>query len=181
MTPSSEDDCLDILQTAPYGDKVQLLAEILTRYFRLETIPDKRAYSKVECMEDESKVLDEVREEFKKEFVRSQKITNIVQAIVPSSEKKYYMSLGVRLLVFQNGLSNLVDLAPETDCIILIPVSMAGAGEATLYEPTGRQRQMNFTFKTNSELVIISGRCSVDVPPNNKVVCVVLCIGKDKK
>jgi hypothetical protein len=105
-------------------------------------------------------------------------LTNIVQTIVPSSEKKYNISLGVRLLVFQSGLLNLVELVPKDACIILIPVAIAGAGEATLYEPTGRQRQMKFTFKTNSELVIISGRCSVDVSVNNKVVCVVLCMDK---
>jgi hypothetical protein len=74
MTPSNEDDCLDILQTGPYGDNLQLLAEILTRYFSLETIVEKRCYSKVECNDDESGVLGEVREEFKKEFARSEKV-----------------------------------------------------------------------------------------------------------
>ena len=64
------------------------------------------------------------------------------------------------------------------DCIVLIPIVIAGSPEATLNEPvTGWQTI--FIFETGSELVIV-GRYSIWIQPRSKVVCVVLCIGRDK-
>lgn len=44
-------------------------------------------------------------------------------------------------------------------------------------EPKGGRRT-TLTFKTNSELMI-SRRCSILIPDQTKVVCVMLCIGMD--
>ena len=110
-----------------------------------------------------------------------QQVADIVKSIVPPPEKKYYLSLGVRLLVFQTGSwSNLMELVGKgDDCIVLIPVVIAGSPEATLHDPeTGRQTK--FGFEVGSEL-IIAGRCSIWVGLQSKIVCVVLCIGRDKE
>ena len=74
MTSSSGTDCLDLVQAVKSGHNVQTLVEDLLRYFTVETITDGEGYSTVDCVYDASKALDEIREEFKKEFVRSKKV-----------------------------------------------------------------------------------------------------------
>jgi len=182
MSSASSTDYSDLLQDAPPAKKVRALMESLRAYVDIPSIPVKDGYSKVECLYDESEVLVNIREEFKKEPAQSKKITDIVKSIVPRPEKRYYISLGVRLLVFQGGWSNLIELVGENnrdDCIVLIPIVIDGSAEATVHEPTTK-RQSTFTFKTDSEF-IIAGRCSIWVQAQSKVVCVVLCIGRDKE
>lgn len=104
---------------------------------------------------------------------------NIIKEIVPRPEKKYYLSTIIRLLVFQSGLSDLEELVDKDDCIILIPVIVTGSANGSLEERATGQR-IPFTFETESELVI-SGRCSIHLPPQSKAVCVVLSIGRDKE
>lgn len=74
MTSSSSTDYSDLVQTAKSGHKVRSLVEDFPRYFRVENITEGEGYSKVDCLYDESSVLEEIREEFKKEFVRSKKV-----------------------------------------------------------------------------------------------------------
>ena len=70
-------------------------------------------------------------------------------------------------------------LAYDDACLILIPVVIAGSSEVTLSEPqTGRQTTIS--LDTSSSLMI-AGRCSLWLAPQSKVVCVVLCIGRDHK
>jgi len=200
MASSSGTDYSDLVQAAKSGHKVQQLIADLSRYFSIEAIANKEGYSKVDCAYDESKVLGEVREEFKKEFVQSKKVvinplvktwvnaiqlTDIVQAIVSRPKKKYYLSYGVRLLAFQSGLSNLGELVVnKDDCIILIPVFIIGSATGTLEEEGTEEgataRRTTFTCEVGSEL-IMSGRCSINMQPESKAVCVVLTIGKDKE
>lgn len=96
----------------------------------------------------------------------------------------------MQLLVFQDGQSKFDRLVGKDDCIVLIPVAISGSPVATVQEPKGTQgstgieepkggRRTILTFKTNSELMI-SGSCSILIPDRTKVVCVMLCIGKDK-
>jgi len=179
------------VQVARSSDKVQRLVGDVARYFNVKSIVEKAGYSKVECEYDESTVLKDVREEFKRDLNR-EKIIDLVEPIIPlpkpkspkkksPPEKKYYLHHAVQLLVFQfqNGWLNLVELVPKDDCIILIPVTVVGPSGATLYE-SETKRQMEFTFETNS-MFIISGKCSIYIPPESKVVCVVLCMGRDKE
>lgn len=70
-------------------------------------------------------------------------IFDILQAIIPSIEKKYYITFGVRLLVFQSGLSNLEGLVGKDDCIILVPVVIIGPTTAILGE-RGTARRTTF-------------------------------------
>lgn len=70
------------------------------------------------------------------------------------------------------------ELVGKDDCIVLIPVAIIGSAEATV-EERETERRATLTFTTNSELVI-TGRCSMWIPPDSKVVCVVLCVAKDK-
>ncbi|KAH6661594.1 hypothetical protein B0J14DRAFT_602846 [Halenospora varia] len=178
MTSSAHTDCLDLVQATKSGSKVQYLIKDLLKYFNVKAIAEKEGCSRVECTYDVSMILDSIREEFKKELVQSKKITDIIKAIVPRPEKKYYLSFVVRLLVFQSGRSDLGELIGKDDCIILIPVVVIGSDTATLVEQ-GAGRQTTFSFKVDSELVI-SGQCLVYMQPANKAVCVVLSIGKDK-
>ncbi|KAH6664049.1 hypothetical protein B0J14DRAFT_608330 [Halenospora varia] len=173
MTSSAHTDCLDLVQATKSGSKVQYLIKDLLKYFNVKAIAEKEGCSRVECSYDVLMILDSIREEFKKEL-----ITDIIKAIVPRPEKKYYLSFVVRLLVFQSGRSDLGELVGKDDCIILIPVVVIGSDTATLVEQ-GAGRQTTFSFKVDSELVI-SGQCLVYMQPANKAVCVVLSIGKDK-
>jgi hypothetical protein len=75
MTSSSSTDCSDLVQVAKSSHKVQCLAEDLTRYFNPKDIVAATHFAKVECAYDETKVLDEVKEEFKREFRKSKKVT----------------------------------------------------------------------------------------------------------
>ncbi|KAF7878957.1 hypothetical protein EAF04_000160 [Stromatinia cepivora] len=96
---------------------------------------------------DDSKILDKIREEFKKQFNRSQEITDIVDILVSSpkpSKKQYFLARTVQLVVFQSGWSYL-----GNDCIVLIPAVMSGTIEATLEERTSH-RQTTFTFAQSS-------------------------------
>jgi hypothetical protein len=74
MASSSGTDCPDLVQAAKAGDKVQRLVGDLSRYFRVEDIIVATGYSKVQCVENESQVVAEVREEFKQELSRSKKV-----------------------------------------------------------------------------------------------------------
>ena len=75
--------------------------------------------------------------------------------------------------------SNFHKLAYDDACIILIPVVIAGSSEITLSEPqTSRQTTMDLDTKS---ALMIAGRCSLWLAPRSKVVCVVLCIGRDHK
>jgi len=178
---------LDLVQTTKSGDKVQQLVKELFCYFSVQDIANKKGFSKVDCADGGSKILNGVREEFKNEFVRSnaEKLTNILKAIVPHPKKnknKYYLSYGVRLLAFQDGSSNLEELVVDKDdCIILIPIVIIGPATGTLMEGDGATaRQTTFTCEVGLELVI-SGRCSIKMEPKSKAVCVVLTMGKDKE
>lgn len=62
MTSSSSTDYPDLVQAAKAGEKVQRLVRDLPRYFRVEDIVAATGYSKVQCVQDESQVLAEVRE-----------------------------------------------------------------------------------------------------------------------
>lgn len=105
-------------------------------------------------------------------------ILDVVKEIVQLPGKKYYLSRAVRLLVFQSGWSQLNTLVAKDDCVILIPDVISGSGVATIHDPT-TQRQTTFEFKKGFEF-IITGRCAIWLEQQSKVVCVVLCIGKEK-
>jgi hypothetical protein len=95
------------------------------------------------------------------------------------SPNTLHLARKVQLLAFQNGSSDLRALVGKDDCIVLIPVAISGPAEVTVHETKG-ERQAALACTTNAEL-IITGRCSLWVPPESKVVCVVLCIAKDNK
>ena len=75
----SSNDSIDysVAQVVPAGHKVQGHVGRLTQCFDIECIPAGEGWSKVEWVHDGSKILDEVKEEFKKGFGRSQKVENI--------------------------------------------------------------------------------------------------------
>ncbi|OBT82440.1 hypothetical protein VE02_08925 [Pseudogymnoascus sp. 03VT05] len=194
---SSSSNYSDLVQATKSGRKVQELIQDLRGFFEVDAIGEKDGYSKVECHNDELKVLDELREQFKIELLTSKKVVkyepvwkicanlinamqfaNIIKDIVPQPEKNYYLSTIIRLLVFQSGLSDLEELVDKDDCIILIPVLTASVNGSLKERATGQR--IPFTFETESELVI-SGRCSIHLQPQSKAVCVVLSIGRDKE
>ena len=79
MASSSGTDYSDLVQAAKSGHGVRKLITDLPHYFSIEAIANKEGYSKVDCADDVSKALLDVREEFKKEFVQSKKvITNLL-------------------------------------------------------------------------------------------------------
>ncbi|KAM3066226.1 hypothetical protein ACMFMG_012130 [Clarireedia jacksonii] len=183
MNSSSETDYADLVQIAQSSHKIQTSIEHLAQSINVKSIVEKEGYSKVECeyneKEEEEQALRQIREEFKDDLNRDKNIIDIIKAIVPRPKTKYYLHYGVRLLVFQSGWSNLVELVPKDDCIILIPVVIDGTAKVTISEPTTGQ-ETTFMLEIKSQLVI-SGRCSIRIQPGSKVVCVVLCIGKDKE
>jgi len=173
---SSDNTDSSVAQTVLAGHKVQGHVERLKGCFDIDSIPEEAGWSKVEWgMYDGSKILDEIKAEFKKEFGRSRKTTDIVDALATPPTKPYLVSRSVQLLVFQSGWSNLGD-----NCTALIPVAMSGTIEAIIKEQTS-QRQTTLTFTPNSE-VMITGRSLIWIPDNSKVVCIMLGIGiaKDK-
>ena len=72
----SSNDSVDysVAQTVPAGHKIQGHIIRLTQCFDIESIPARAGWSKVEWLYDGSKILDEIKEEFKKEFGRSQEV-----------------------------------------------------------------------------------------------------------
>jgi len=168
----SSNDSVDysVAQTVPAGHKIQGHVGRLIQCFDIDSIPAIEGWSKVEWLYDGSKILDEVKEEFKKDFGRSKETTDIVDALTTPPTKPYLLSRSVQLLVFQSGWSNLGD-----NCTVLIPVAMSGTIEAIIEEQTSRRRT-TFTFTPNCE-VMISGKSSIWIPGNSKVVCIMLGIG----
>lgn len=109
-------------------------------------------------------------------------IANIVALIVGPPQKTLHLSRGVALLAFQKGSSNLEKIVGKDNCGIFIPIDIVGSGEATLEETVledKSSRSTTFKFQTGSEL-LITGRCSIWLPAQSKILCVVLCTGKDK-
>jgi len=178
MTSVGGIDYSDLVQAAQPSHEVQNLIEGLMEYFNINSIPEKEGWSKVECSFDEPNALDSIRKEFIKEFDGSE-IINIIKTIVSPPGKTYYLSRKVQLLAFQSGWSKLDDLVGKDDCIILIPVAISSSIEATIQEER-TERRTTFVVTTNSEL-IITGRCSMWIPPKSKIVCVVFCVAKDKE
>lgn len=74
MTSSSSTDCSDLVQIAKSSYKIQRLTEDLTRYFNPKDIITADYFVKVEYIDNETKVLDKVKEEFKAEFRKSKKV-----------------------------------------------------------------------------------------------------------
>lgn len=75
MSSSGSTDSSDLVQIAKSSTNMQRLAEDLTRYFNPKDIVAANHFAKVECVYSETKVLDEVKEEFKTEFRRSKEVT----------------------------------------------------------------------------------------------------------
>lgn len=108
----------------------------------------------------------------------------------PPPQKTFYIAREVQLRVFQNGWSDMAQLVGKNDCIVLIPVAISGSAgasgsaetsvsaEAWVQETAG-QRKTTLKLSKNSENMI-AGRCSIWMPEQTKVVCVVLCISKNK-
>jgi len=185
MTSHDGTDCTDLLQATKAGDKVKQLIQGLRHSFRVEDITPKEGYSDGD---GKSRIPEDIREEFKKEFVRSKKLLDIIKAIIPPpTPKKYYLSYGVRLLLFRSGWSNLEELVVnKDDCVILIPVYIIGSAtgtlkeRATVPEEEATVRKTTFICEVGSELVV-GGRCSIAMEQESEVVCVVLTMGKDKE
>ena len=74
MASSSSTDCSDLVQVANLSPNLQRLAKDLTRYFNPKDIVAVNHIAKVECIYSETKVLNEVKEEFKGEFRKSKKV-----------------------------------------------------------------------------------------------------------
>jgi hypothetical protein len=72
MSSDVDADYSDLVQAAKSGPKLQDLIGSLVAHFSIGSIPEKDHWSQVKC---ESKVLDEIKEEFTKEFVRSKKVS----------------------------------------------------------------------------------------------------------
>lgn len=89
---------------------MQELIQDLHSFFKVDAIREKDSYLKVECYNNESKVLDELREQFKIELLTSKKVVkyepiykicanlinvmqfaNIIKDIVPQPKKNYYL------------------------------------------------------------------------------------------
>jgi hypothetical protein len=92
MTASA--DYLDLVQATKSGSEVQHLIKDLLRYFNVEAIAEKDGCSRVECAYDESEILDSIREEFKKEFGRTKKVT-VNQLIMGSANLLVYRRLPI--------------------------------------------------------------------------------------
>ncbi|KFZ01483.1 hypothetical protein V500_00749 [Pseudogymnoascus sp. VKM F-4518 (FW-2643)] len=172
MTSSAE-NYSDLCRAVRSGDNIEGLIQELSGETSINAIPDKERWSRVES----TFRLERIYEEYRKEYVRSKEITNVVEAIIGPA--RFYLSDQVRLLVLQWGWTNLNELVPKNDCIVLIPVLMAGSVEVAVQE-RGSDRRTALTFTANSEFVI-AGRCALWLAKGSKIVCVALCIGKNKE
>jgi len=70
MTSSADNDYLDLWQAVRFGNSIESLIRDLALETSTEAIPDGERWSKVDCAFE----LDKVREEYRKEFVRSSKV-----------------------------------------------------------------------------------------------------------
>jgi hypothetical protein len=97
--------------------------------------------------------------------------------MIPRPEKTYSLS-SVRLLGFQGAVVELEELGGQDTCVVLIPVLTDGSGKAKVEEPkTGRQEDIIFSTQS---IIMVSGRCTLWIQEGSKVVCAMLCIGRDK-
>merc|ERR1711964_380299 len=175
MDSSSNSDLSDLVQAVQSDQELQQVVGTLASYFGIDSIPENDGYSEVRCSYDVSPALEKVRDEFKKEYV-AKKISDIVKTMVRHPGKVHYLSRRVSLLVFQSGWSELAEIMGKENCYILIPSVIKGSGEVTIEErSTGRRTTAK--FELNSKL-IIRGSSSLWLPPQSKVVCIVLGAGK---
>ena len=104
----------------------------------------------------------------------------MAKAIIPEPKEEFTISRTTQLLTIQSGELNFVneDLVEMKDCIVLIPHAVSGSAKVTVKEPQGshgKQRTTTIIFKVDS-IYMISGRCSISVPDDTKLVCVMLCM-----
>jgi hypothetical protein len=76
MSSSDNTGTSDLVQVVASGHAVQALVQELVPYFNVILIPVIRGWSKVVCLIDESKLLDEVKDGFTKEFSRSKMVSS---------------------------------------------------------------------------------------------------------
>lgn len=185
----------DFVHALHSGSELKTAIENLTPYFAIDSIAEKEGYSKVECLDGISVALEKVKEEFKKEFVPKVceiswgetsadqsvhwQILDLVKKSFFRNGSKFYLSRAIHLLVFQSGWSSLEKLVAEDDCMILIPVAISGSCTSTIRDRT-TQREITVTFEVMDELAI-AGRCSIWLPPQSKIVCVVLCVAAKER
>jgi hypothetical protein len=79
--------------------------------------------------------------------------------------------------VLGEGWSDFDKEVGKDDCIVLIPVIISGSPVATISDPND-QRQATFRFRKDFE-IMIAGRCSIRIAEQTKLLCVMLCIGKE--
>jgi hypothetical protein len=79
MTSSNNTDYSDLMQITESSYKIQYFAKDLTRYFNPKDIVTANYFTKIKYTDNETKVLDKVKKEFKREFRKSKKvITNLL-------------------------------------------------------------------------------------------------------
>jgi hypothetical protein len=72
---SKADDYSDLVQVTNSSHKIQDLIRSLPDHFNIESLPEREGLAQIECSEDGWKVLEKVKEEFKKDWQRSKKVS----------------------------------------------------------------------------------------------------------
>ncbi len=68
-------DCSDLVQVIDASRKVRALVGHLPDHFQIQPLPQKGGYTVVKCDPEGSKLLDQTKEEFKKDFVQTKEVS----------------------------------------------------------------------------------------------------------
>lgn len=110
-------------------------------------------------------------------------LSRIAKVIIPRPEEQFFLSRTVQLLAIQSGESKFDELVDTRHCIVLIPCAVYGSPTVTVTEPEsphGKQEITTVTFEVDS-IYMIAGRCSISIPDESKLVCVMLCIRRGSR
>ncbi len=72
---AKEDDYSDLLQTTRSSGKIQDLVKSVQDHFDIDSLQEQEGLAKIDCPDEVWKVLEKVKEEFKKDWQRSKKVS----------------------------------------------------------------------------------------------------------
>lgn len=75
MAGRAETDISDLVQSVQSNSKVQELVDRIKNNFSLNSIVENKGCSRVEGLQDQPEVLDEIRDAFRDEFLQSKRVT----------------------------------------------------------------------------------------------------------
>lgn len=180
MESTGDVNCLDLAQTMPSGSRVRHAMIDVRLHFNFDDTAIGKGWLQIEGSPEGYQALHKVRKAFWADFDESEELNRVAKVIIPQPKTRFFISRTVQLLVIRSGESNFSDdeVVRTGYCIVLVAAAIYGSPKVTVRDPqglNGKQRETTITFEADS-IHMIAGRCTISIPDETILFCVMLCI-----